>query len=255
MNATDPEPLRRVRIVLVETSHPGNIGAAARAMKTMGLRELVLVRPQDYPNAEATARASGADDLLARARCVDELDAALADCVYVVGTSARRRRLDWSPLGPEAAAQRLLAAAAHGPVALVFGREASGLDNAELARCHALVTLDTDPDYRALNLAAAVQVFCYELRRQWRGGVRPEAAAEPPATQAEFEGFMGHLEHALEHIGVLKADHPRQTLLRRLRRLFYRSRPSRVDINILRGILRAVEAAPPRRPAAPEDDQ
>jgi TrmH family RNA methyltransferase len=238
--------LQRIRIVLVETSHPGNIGAAARAMKTMGLEQLVLVRPADYPCAEATARASGADDVLAAARVCDTLDEALADCVLVIGTSARERRLEWPHLSPEAGAARLLEGAGDAEVALVFGRERYGLTNDELARCQYALTVDANPDYSSLNLAATVQVLCYELRKQ--SAVedrerRPRSANEDerPATAAELEGFYEHLEQTLAHIGITEPDRPKPTLMRRLRRLFYRASLSVIEVNILRGILSAAQ--------------
>ncbi len=153
-----------VRIVLVETSHPGNIGASARAMKTMGFDDLVLVAPKDFPSAEATARASGADDLLARARLVDSLDEAIADCDFVVGASARLRSLPWPTVDPRTCARVVYDQEAGNNVALVLGPEQSGLTNEELARCHQLVQIPANPDYSSLNLAMAVQVLCYELR-------------------------------------------------------------------------------------------
>lgn len=245
--------LQTIRIVLVETSHPGNIGAAARAMKTMGLERLVLVRPADYPSAEATARASGADDVLAGARVCQSLAEAVADCVLVVGTSARERRLEWPSLTPEACAARLLEAGGRGGVALVFGREQSGLTNEELAHCQHVVTIDANPAYSSLNLAAAVQLLCYELRKHAvDADHRARPRAEPddedrPATAAELEGFYGHLEQTLYDVGVIEPDRPKAMLMRRLRRLFYRAALSVTEINILRGILSAVQGKKRRR--------
>ena len=155
--------LSNIRIVLVHTSHPGNIGATARAMKNMRLEQLVLVQPAQFPSAEATARASGADDLLARARCCATLDEAVADCALVIGASARLRSVRWQEFDPRACAQEVLQASAHAPVALVFGREQSGLTNEELERCHALVHIPSNPEYASLNLAQAVQVLAYEV--------------------------------------------------------------------------------------------
>jgi len=234
--------LARIRCVLVETTHTGNLGAAARAMKAMGLTRLVLVNPKQPPDAEAVARASGADDLLANADIHGDLVSALSRCRLVIGASARLRSLEWPLLEPPEAAQRLLAEAAQGDVALVFGRESSGLNNAELARCHYLVHIPTNPQFSSLNLAAAVQVLAYEIRRAWREG-RGERLEDPPrdlATAEALEGLNAHLAQALADLGF--AD-PAQShrLLMRLRRLFNRARPDRVELNILRGILSAAQ--------------
>ena len=232
-----------VRIVLVETSHPGNIGAAARAMKTMGLDELVLVAPQDFPSADATARASGADDVLARTRVVDSLGDAIADCGFVAGASARLRRLSWPVVDPRAGAAALLRHAGETNVAMVFGPEHSGLTNEDLGRCNQVVHIPANPAYSSLNVAMAVQVICYELRMAaLERPVDAESAAlrdSPPATAAELEGFYGHLESALSAAGFMKTDHSRQLRLR-LRRIFQRSGLDRNEVNILRGVLTAL---------------
>ncbi|MEO0997001.1 MAG: RNA methyltransferase [Pseudomonadota bacterium] len=226
-----------VRIVLVETSHPGNIGATARAMKNMGLSDLVLVRPAVFPDAEATARASGADDVLARARVVDRLDEALADCVYTVAASARQRTIAWPEYEPREAAAALLQHAASGRVAAVFGREKSGLTNDELARAQALLTIPSVPSFASLNLAMAVQVVAYELRLAAREPRAAKAANDVPlATQAELAHYFVHLERVLTESGFLNPDNPRH-LMRRLRRLYARALPDQNEINILRGIL------------------
>jgi TrmH family RNA methyltransferase len=243
--------LSQVRIVLVQTSHPGNIGASARAMKTMGLSDLRLVNPARYPNAEATAMASGADDMLARTPVHGSLDEALAGCRLVLGTSARQRSLRWPELSPREGARALMEAAAGGPVALLFGREQSGLSNEELDRCQALVTIPADEDYSSLNLGAAVQVLCYELRvaalaRAAAG--RPVAELPPedqPASADALEGFYAHLERTLIGLDFLDPGNPRH-LMRRLRRLFGRAVPTVNEINILRGILTAAEKGPRR---------
>ena len=233
-----------VRIVLVETSHPGNIGASARAMKTMGLGELTLVSPRGFPSAEATARASGADDVLAAARVVGSLGTAIADCGFVVGTSARLRRLPWPVVDPRAAAEAIRAEAGRTPVAVVFGPEHSGLTNEDLARCRQLIHIPANPDYGSLNLAMAVQILCYELRMAYLAP--PPLAAEdasvreaPLANAQEVEGFHRHLETVLSDAGFLNPDHPRQLRLR-LRRIFHRARLDRNEINILRGMLAAL---------------
>ena len=157
-------PLHRIRIVLVEPTHPGNIGAAARAMKAMGLDRLCLVAPRRFPSAEATARAAGADDVLHAARLVESLDDALADCGLVLGTTARSRRIEWPVLDAREGARRAVAQAARTPVAVVFGRESAGLTNAELDRCHALIRIPAATGFSSLNVAAAVQILAYEMR-------------------------------------------------------------------------------------------
>ena len=244
----DQAALANIRVVLVATSHPGNIGAVARAMKTMQLPTLYLVRPKRFPCAEATARAAGADDVLFAARVCETLDEALAACGWVCATSARPRSLPWPELTPREAAARALALVQQTPVALVFGREHSGLTNTELDRCHALVRIPTHPVFRSLNLAAAVQLLAYEVHLAWRGtaerlsGSRPAAPLAGFCTADEMQGFYNHLEAALTEIGYLNPDHPKR-LMRRLRRFFNRAQPDRVEMNILRGILTAVQRA------------
>ena len=239
--------LQRIRIALVNTSHPGNIGAAARALKTMGMTRLYLVNPQDYPCAEATARSSGANDVLANAVVCESLEQAVGDCIFVVGTSARERRLEWPLLHPDEAATLLISEQQHGDVALVFGRERFGLTNEELDACHRLVNIPANPEYSSLNLAAAVQVLAYEIRKQMLGSKSEREveisyeSGDRLATGAEIEGFYEHLEHTLAEIGVTKPGKPKQTLLRRLRRLYQRTRLTEIEVNILRGILTATQ--------------
>jgi tRNA (cytidine32/uridine32-2'-O)-methyltransferase len=235
-----------VRIVLVGTTHPGNIGAAARAMRTMGLDRLSLVAPREFPSPEATARAAGAESILARAQVCTDLGAALAECRYVVGASARLRALAWPELSPREAAARLLTESRQGEVAVVFGRESSGLSNDELARCQALLHIPADPGYSSLNLAMAVQVVAYELRLSLLGDSPPAAErAEPLASAAELEHFYAHLERTLIDAGFLNPGNPRHLMLR-LRRLFSRALLEKNEVRILRGILTAL--APPRDP-------
>jgi len=230
-----------VRIVLVGTTHPGNIGACARAMKNMGLADLVLVRPRYFPDEEATARASGATDLLERARVFDTLDDALADCVYVAGASARSRTIGWPTMLPRDCAAELLKQRQTGPVAAVFGPEKSGLTNEDLDRCRTLLTIPTNPEFSSLNLAMAVQVLAYELRAATLDGPLPSFAPEAPlASGKELEHFYVHLEAVLRSSGFLDPDNPRH-LMRRLRRLFVRAAPDRNEINILRGMLAALD--------------
>jgi tRNA (cytidine32/uridine32-2'-O)-methyltransferase len=238
-----------VRIVLVETSHPGNIGAVARAMKTMGLSDLRLVAPKSFPDAQASARASGADDILERAGVMDDLPAAIADCSYVVGASARTRSGRWPVVDPRSCADRIVSRSAGERSAIVLGPEQSGLTNEDLARCHALVHIPTVPEFGSLNLAMATQVLCYELRMAMlarSGGDGEPGQAEqreaPPATAAEIEGFHLQLEALLTESGFLRPDHPKQ-LRRKLRRLFMRAELDRNEINILRGALTSLDPA------------
>ncbi len=229
-----------IRIVLVGTTHPGNIGATARAMKNMGLRDLALVDPRYFPDKEATARASGAEDLLESATVVETLAEAIADCVYVAGASARSRAISWPCLDARDAAERLLKESTAGPVAAVFGPEKSGLSNADLDHCDTLLTIPTSPDFSSLNLAMAVQVVAYELQAA-QSLKRPEYEPDAPlATSGELEHFYIHLEKVLTDLSFLDPDNPRH-LMRRLRRLFLRARPDQNEVNILRGILSAVE--------------
>jgi TrmH family RNA methyltransferase len=230
-----------IRIVLLGTTHPGNIGAVARAMKNMGLHELVLVRPLHFPHADATARASGAEDLLESARVVHSLDEAVADCGYVAGASARSRTIGWPSMLPRDCAARLVQESQHAHVAVIFGPEKSGLTNDDLDRCHTLLTIPTDPDFSSLNLAMAVQVTCYELRlAQMMPSPEQLLVEAPPASSEELEHFYVHLEQVLAASGFLDPANPRH-LMRRLRRLFARALPDRNEINILRGILAAVD--------------
>lgn len=238
--------LERVRIVLVGTSHPGNIGAAARAMKTMGMQRLCLVAPERFPHADATAMASGADDLLASAEVHDTLPPALAGAHLVMGASARLRSLRWPVETVRSAGDRVLAKLGEDPaneVALVFGRERSGLTNEEMDRCHALLNIPTSDAYSSLNLAQAVQVAAYEVRRAWSEATEEEAGAvsdEAPVTADELEGLYEHYQRVLQDIGFLDPVNPKH-LMRRLRRLYNRVHLNRNELNILRGILSAVE--------------
>jgi TrmH family RNA methyltransferase len=233
--------LNNIRIVLIETSHPGNIGAAARAMKNMCLDRLHLVAPQRYPSEEATSRASGADDLLARAQVHDTLDQALEGCRLVVGTSARPRTVSWPVQAPHEAARGLFEASRQGEVALLFGREKSGLSNSELDRCHFLVHIPTSADYSSLNLGAAVQLLSYEVYLASLGGRQTTQEPERDLATAEMmQGFHEHLVQALDDVGFTDPEQS-EKLLRRLRRLFQRARPDKDEINILRGILSAMQ--------------
>jgi len=236
------KPLDAIRVVLVSPTHPGNVGGVARAMKNMGLTRLYLVAPKAWPSADAVARAADAADVLARAVVCATLEQAIADCHYVIGTTARsRRHIEWPMYPPHEVAARLLEAAARGPVALLFGPEKSGLTNRALDRCHAGGYIPSSPAYPSLNLVGAVQIFAYELYRT--SGAHPPPATqpqEPPASAEEMEHFYDHLERVLVEIGFLDPDNPR-LLGRRLRRLFNRAAPDRNEVSILRGILSAVQ--------------
>jgi TrmH family RNA methyltransferase len=245
MTLSDPKLLAAIRIVLTRTSHPGNIGAAARAMKTMGLSQLWLVAPGVFPNSQAEAMASGAADVLASATVCGTLAEALAGTSLALGVSARRRDIASELLTPPEAASRLLVEAQAAPVALVFGNETSGLSNEELGVCQGLVSIAANPDYSSLNLAAAVQVLSYELRQSWLGHAdwpQPEIDA---ASLDEVERFYAHLENTLAELEFLNPGSPGKLMLK-LRRLFARTRLAKEEVNILRGILTAASEAAQR---------
>lgn len=233
-------PLERVRVVLVATSHPGNIGATARAMLTMGLSRLVLVRPRAFPHQDAVARASGATAVLDRAEVVDSLDAALAGCTLSAGLTARPREFAGRVLPVRAACQEAIAHATRSDVAMVFGTEMSGLSNAELAQCSIAATIPANPDYASLNLAAAVQVAAYELRVAATGGEVWRAPRFEPATADEIRGLYAHAQQTLTELRFLDPRRPRR-LLPRLQRLFSRSGLEKEEVNILRGILTRID--------------
>lgn len=235
-----PAALDNVRVVLSHTSHPGNIGAAARAMKTMGLSSLFLVNPKSFPDKDAEARAAGAWDVLNNARVCTTLDAALSGITLAAAITARPRDLSHEVFDARRAAQALLAHARQSPVALVFGTEMSGLTTAEVSRCQMLVHIPANPEYSSLNLASAVQVMTYELRM-----ALPEIDKFPEfeneaATLDEIESFYRHLEQAMVSSGFLDPQEPKRLMLR-IRRLFARSRLEKGEVNILRGILTALE--------------
>jgi tRNA/rRNA methyltransferase len=232
--------LARLRIVLVRTRHPGNIGAAARAMLTMGLSRLVLVAPARFPDAEATALATGASGLLETAQVVATLDDALAGCALAIGLSARPREYAGRVLALRDAAREAIAQTGAGDVALVFGTEMSGLSNAELARCGIAATIPANEDYASLNVAAAVQVAAYELRVASGLGEVWSAPRFTKATHDEIEALHAHARRTLTAMRFLNPDQPRR-LLPRLRRLFGRAQLEREEVNILRGILARVD--------------
>lgn len=233
--------LDQIRIVLVNTSHPGNIGSAARALKTMGLSQLYLVAPEQFPHPKAIELATSANDLLEEAVVVETLDEALAGCSLVIGSSARMRTIPWPLLNPREMAEKVRQEPAGGDIAILFGREQSGLTNEELQRCHLHVNIPANPDYSSLNIAAAVQVIAYELRMASLNN--PTIAEEWDyrlATADEMEKLFVHMEEVLTEIDFLKPSAPRK-LMTRLRRFFYRARPDVMEMNIWRGMLTAVQ--------------
>ena len=241
--------LARIRIVLVRTRHPGNIGAAARAMKTMGLRELWLVSPERFPDREATTRAAGASDLLDAAHVCSTLDEALAGTTFALALTARRRDIGPPPVDPRESGRLAFAqAASGGEVAIVFGNEVYGLENADVLKCHRVAHIPTDPDFSSLNLGAAVQVVAYETRMAALDGEAGAEAGPAAATHEEVERFYSHLEASLLASGFLMPAHPKR-LIERLRRLFGRARLEHEEVSILRGMLTAWDAPhPPQKP-------
>ncbi|WP_375055521.1 tRNA (cytosine(32)/uridine(32)-2'-O)-methyltransferase TrmJ [Zobellella sp. DQSA1] len=232
--------LEQVRIVLVNTSHTGNIGSAARAMKTMGLGELWLVDPVSPPDGQAVALAAGASDILARARMVPTLAEAVADCGLVIGTSARSRTWSWPMLDAREAGIKAMAEAPRHKVALVFGRERTGLSNDELQQCHFHVAIPANPEYSSLNLAMAVQTLSYEVRMAWLGQAPVAEAEQEYPLSDDLERFYQHLQQTLLDTGFIIKPHPGQVMTK-LRRLFNRARPESHELNILRGILTSVQ--------------
>ncbi|PJX15560.1 RNA methyltransferase [Halomonas sp. 141] len=243
--------LSNIRIVLVHTFHPGNIGATARAMKTMGLTQLVLVNPRAFPDEEATRLAAGATDVLDNARCVSTLEDALQDCVQVVGASARLRSMPLPHFDePDDMARQVIVNAHQAPVALVFGRERSGLTNDEIRCCTHQVSIPANPDYGILNLSQAVQILAYEVHRAWRRRddsdfvyQRPLEAAPP--SREQFGYFQEHLGRLMHESGFLTQPHARTE--EQLQALFSRAQPSRKELSLLRGLLSAFEAHLPKQ--------
>jgi tRNA/rRNA methyltransferase len=239
-HAASTDPLARIRVVLVRTSHPGNVGATARAMLTMGLGRLVLVLPRRFPDPESAARASGATAVLDAATVVGTLDEALAGTTLTIGLSARPREFAGRVDDVRTAAERAVAATVHGDVALVFGTEMSGLSNDELARCAVVATIPANPGYASLNVAAAVQVVAYELRVAAGQGAVWRAPRFVPATHDEIEGLHAHAARTLVAMRFLDPAMPKR-LMPRMRRLFARAGLEREEVNILRGILARID--------------
>jgi TrmH family RNA methyltransferase len=231
-----------VRIVLVDTSHPGNIGATARAMKTMGLSDLALVRPKLFPHEDATARAAGADDVLGAARVHADLPSAIADCGWVVGASARLRTIALPIVDPREAAAKIWQRLPANRVAVLMGPEQSGLTNEDLARCQELVHIPANPEFSSLNLAMAVQVLCYELRMAAPNRPAPDGPVSDSrlATAAELEGLHEHLERLLTESEFLHPEHQKQVKLK-LRRIFHKATLEENELNILRGALTSLD--------------
>lgn len=241
-------PLERMRIVLSHTSHPGNIGATARAMKTMGLSRLVLVNPLHFPDPQAEAMAAGATDVLANAQICATLEEALVGTTFATAMTARRRGLAVEPLWAREAAAELAVLAGDREAAVVFGNETAGLSNEEVSLCARWAKIPSDPEWSSLNLAQAVQVMCYELRMAAvdAGTPPPVSDAGQPAAHEEVEGLMGHLERAAIASGFLDPAQPKR-LMPRMRRLFARARIEREEVAILRGMLSAFETGPYRK--------
>ena len=237
--SADFNQLDQIVVVLSHTSHPGNIGAAARAMKTMGLTDLRLVNPNMFPGEVATARAAGASDLLDAAHIFASVSDAVSDCIYVVGSSARGRGFIGEVTDARRAAALLVASATRGKVALVFGCETSGLTNQEASRCQTLAFIPTNPDYSSLNLGSAVQVFAYELRMAAGMIAGYQAPEFQLATQAEIDAMFAHMRETLTDIGFFNPKNPKR-LFPRLQRLFNRTRLEREEVDIFRGMFRRI---------------
>jgi tRNA (cytidine32/uridine32-2'-O)-methyltransferase len=236
--------LSNIKIVLVETSHPGNIGAVARAMKNMAMANLYLVNPKVFPTAEATARAAGSDDILARAEVCGSLAEAIADCSVVFATSARLRTISWPEIAPRACADIIKRELSGQKVALVFGRENSGLTNQELDLCHYLLRIPCNNDYSSLNIAAAVQVICYEIfiaAHENQDSEPEKQTASAPANKGQMEQFYQHLHETLLDIGFILHPDKSKSIMRRLRRIFNRVQLDVREVDMLRGILRMAQ--------------
>lgn len=234
--------LENIRIVLVGTTHSGNIGSASRAMKVMGLKRMILVAPACKVDGQAIALAAGASDIANNARIVDTLEEAVADCGLVIGTSARSRALEWPMLNSRESGIKAISEAHQYPVAIVFGRERTGLSNEELQKCHFHVSIPANPDYTSLNLAMAVQLLCYEIRMAWLDSLTLEKEPEtaPYPLSEDLENFYVHLDEVLNKTQFINKAHP-GAVLKKLRRLFNRARPENQELNILRGVLTSVE--------------
>ena len=241
-----PSIFNRIRIVLVGTTHPGNIGATARAMKTMGFSRLTLVNPKTCLNAESTARASGADDILMNVAVHESLDDAIRNCGLVYGTSARLRSLPWPEFDPRQASARIIEyAASSTDIAIAFGRESSGLSNTELEKCSGMIVIPADCKFNSLNIASAVQIICYEIRKAVIDGLPegPDSVDQTALiTYDKLDKLYHHLQECLVEVGYLDPTKPR-LLMRRLKRLFTRAQLDENEYNILRGVLTEIQLA------------
>jgi len=237
--------LKNIRVVMVNTSHPGNIGAAARAMKNMGLSKLYLVEPKDYPSLEAISRSVGAVDVLDDAVIVKDLDEAISGCIWVAGTSARFRTIEWPILEPKECIDKALENIEQGEIAIVFGNETNGLTNEQMERCNVLLHIPTNPEFSSLNIAAAVQVVCYEFR-QALVKVRTKAPKgskhryDTRADATQLDGMYGHIREALDQLGFFGTKNP-DVMMRRLKGLFNRAETTQREVSIIRGICAAVQ--------------
>lgn len=243
MHEAASQALAQVRVVLVEPSHPGNIGGAARALKTMGLTDLAVVNPQRFPDPQAQWRAAGAQDVLEQVQVFSCVADAIADRQWIVGTSTRQRRIPWPLMMADAVAEDLVAKLATTRIAILFGREASGLTNDELQKCHCHLQIPANPDYPSLNLAMAVQIVCYELFKHLSlRDTLPPPWDKPPANAEQTEGLLRHIQQLLLDVGFLDAENPGQTMTR-LRRLLTRVAPDSTEVQMLRGILKELGRA------------
>lgn len=242
---TNQSLLKKIRIVLVNTSHPGNIGATARAMKNMGLSSLYLVAPKQHPTMEAYRRSAGANDVLDNAMVVDDLSKALSDCVWVAGTSARLRTIEWPILEPRECVQQGVDYLGEGDIAIIFGRENSGLTNEEMEKCNALLHIPTNAEYSSLNLAAAVQVVCYEFRlaliNEKTTVPKSKKHREDALASAEkLDGMYQHLHEALDSLEFFGSNNP-DVVMRRLKGLFNRANTTQREVSIIRGVCSAIQ--------------
>ncbi|MEH6579465.1 MAG: tRNA (cytosine(32)/uridine(32)-2'-O)-methyltransferase TrmJ [Amphritea sp.] len=245
--------LDNIRVVLINTFHPGNIGAAARAMKNMGLSNLYLVEPRIYPSEEADSRAAGAKDVLDNATVVETLDEAIADCQLVVGTSARNRTFDLPIFDAHECGKKIAGEADNGKVAIIFGRETMGLHNHELQKCNFHVYIPANPEYPVLNVSAAIQLVCYEI---WQAHNKRDIIhqEQPYPLHKEMELFYEHLESALRKTNFIIPQHEGKVLTR-LRRYFNRTRPEKTELNMLRGILTSIDETAAKVSATAQQDK
>ena len=235
------DSLNSVKIVLVGTTHPGNIGAAARAMKNMGIKNLSLVQPKKFPSDVAIYRSKAAKDILENAQVFNNLEEAIFDCELVIGTSARGRKVPWPILNPKQAAEEVSRSSSHHNIAIIFGREDRGLTNEELGLCNLHVNIPTDPDYSSLNLAQAVQILVYEIRQAILGEQEDKNDWDVElANNDQTELLINHMDELMQQVEFYDVDNPRKLLLR-VRRFFKRSRIDVMETNIFRGLFATIQ--------------